>query len=79
MTAKSQEWLLINTAPQCGRRIDLWIGRDGYRVPDAFWSEIQDWWCTDGYHEDEPDPLPLVPAPTHWRERPAPPITETGC
>jgi hypothetical protein len=65
-------WNPIATAPRDGTKIDLWDGRR--RTPDAYWSEIEEWWCVDGlYGPDEPAPLAIVPAPTHWSPIPDPP------
>jgi hypothetical protein len=72
--ALGPQWQPIETAPRDGTKFDLWIERDSYRVTDAYWSDLQGWWCTDGdYGPEEPLPLAIVPAPTHWMPLPAPP------
>jgi hypothetical protein len=72
--AKQWLWLPMSTAPMDGTKFDVWIGRDGYRITDVYWSDVQQAFCTDGeYGPEEPSPLAVVPAPTHWMPRPGKP------
>lgn len=61
--------------PRDGNKVDLWQG--GMRVPGAYWSDVQEAWCVDGeFGPKEPTPLPIIPAPTHWRHLPPAPTAE---
>lgn len=65
-------WRPIETAPTDGTKIDVWVKK--HRITDVYWSDIQGWWCIDGhYGPEEPTPLAIIPAPTHWLALPAPP------
>lgn len=65
-------WQPIETARRDGTKMDIWY-RDG-RKTDVYWSDVQSWWCTDGYYGPvEPSPLALYPPPTHWQPLPDPP------
>ena len=67
-------WRPIETAPKDGAKFDVWMGRDGYRICDVYWSDIQGCLSTDGvYGPEEPTPLAAYPQPTHWRPLPAAP------
>ncbi len=66
------DWQTMETAPKDGTKFDAWAR--GHRTVDVYWSDVQDWWCTDGdYGPEEPLPLAVSPAPTHWRLPPSPP------
>lgn len=72
--AGGEGWQSIETAPRDGSKFDVWMGRDGYRICDVYWADIQEWWSTDGaYGPEEPTPLAAYPQPTHWRPLPAAP------
>lgn len=68
------EWRPIESAPMDGTKIDVW-SRDE-RITDVYWSDIQDWWCVDGMcGPEEPTPLHVAPAITHWQPLPDPPTS----
>lgn len=65
------EWSLIDTAPNDGTLVDLWVG--GKRVPDCAWCGA--WpgaWCYMG-DPDYPQGRLLLGEPTHWMLRPSAP------
>lgn len=72
MVAPAQSgWRGMQSAPRDGTKFDVW-GRDG-RTADVYWSDVQDAFCTDGpYGPEEPSPLAIYPAPTHWMRVTAP-------
>ncbi len=66
------EWQPIETAPGDGTKFDAW--QQGHRIPDVYWSNIQDAWCIDGmFGPEEPAPLAIYPPITHWHRIPTPP------
>lgn len=66
------EWLPIDTAPKDGTKIDVWQ-RD-LRYTNAFWSGTEECWCIDGPHgPEEPTPLAIAPAVSHWMPVPKDP------
>lgn len=68
-------WQPISEAPRDGTKIDVW-SRDA-RYTDVFWSDIQEWWCIEGdYGPEEPTPLHVAPAITHFKSLPDPPRDE---
>ena len=70
--AEASAWKPISEAPKDGTPIDLW--QNGERITDAYWSDVQDGWCVDGtYGREEPTPLAIIPAPTHFMRLPPPP------
>lgn len=69
------EWQPIETAPRDGTFIDVWSRN--HRTCDVFWSDIENTWCIEGYHPEEPTPLARYPAPSHWMPIPEAPKGES--
>jgi len=72
----NEGWFPIETAPQDGAPVDLWIGREEnpYRATD-FYFEDGHWVRKEGHPAVW---RRLLVQPTHWRPRPAPPIDATA-
>lgn len=71
-------WRPIVEAPRDGTRFDAWQPdrQGGRRICNVFWSDIQDWWCIESAWPDEPTPLAIEPAISHFRPLPPPPVTK---
>lgn len=77
-------WELFSTAPRDGDKFDVWysarslpfLEEPARRLVDVYWSTVQDTFCIDGtFGPEEPSPIAAYPLPSHWRRRPAPPVS----
>lgn len=73
---QGKQWRDMKDAPRDGTKIDVWMMPHGYRETDVFWSDIEEAWCREGEHPDEPTPLSVVPYPAFWMPSPAAPTPE---
>lgn len=70
-------WRPIETAPKDGTRVDLWVPPYG-RIVNCLWDVAANRWVARGEPDEEGcDEIAFGPRPTHWREIPAPPQSET--
>lgn len=69
---RSAGWQPIETAPKDGTLIDVWCPEagGGYRVPDAWWSEVDSHWLYVG----QGSPMRWAHEPTRWIPLPMPPF-----